>query len=432
VSIGSPPLSGAIYEKTLDCVHCGLCLTACPTYLETGRESASPRGRIYLMRGVAEGRLARHEALAEEAYLCLGCRACETACPAGVEYGHLLELTREAVDDAGWRPRWRIALERLALRRLVPERRRLAAAMTLLRVVQRLRLPQAGASALRLLPVPPLRRLGERLADATALMPPVPPHRERRELPLFTSASGERRGRVALFTGCVMSEVFADVHRATHRVLVANGFDVWVPTQQGCCGALQAHSGDLGFARELARANARAFEARGLDAIVVNSAGCGAALRDAEQWLGAEGRAMAGRVRDVLEWLDEVGLRDPPGRVEKRVAYDDPCHLVHGQGVAAAPRRVLRRIPGLELVEHADAARCCGAAGIYNLTQPEMSRAVRDAKMERLEAVAPEIVATGNPGCLMQIRAGARACGLACEVVHPVELLDRAYRGAGP
>jgi len=228
----------------------------------------------------------------------------------------------------------------------------------------------------------------------------------------------------------VMAELFGEVNRATVRVLSQNGFDVSVPRDQGCCGALLAHAGELDTARPLARRNVRAFagdEDGPFDAVVSNSAGCGAALREVEQWLPGEGESLAGNVRDVCEWLDAAGLRAPGGRVEARVAYDDPCHLVHAQRVAAAPRRLLESIPGLELVPHADASTCCGAAGTYGLLQPEMSAEVLEAKMKCLEAASPEIVATGNPGCLLQLRAGVRARGLAMRVVHPIELLDAAY-----
>jgi Fe-S oxidoreductase len=232
---------------------------------------------------------------------------------------------------------------------------------------------------------------------------------------------------VALFVGCVMAELFADVHAATVRVLARNGFEVWVPRDQGCCGALHAHAGDAEAARALARRNVAAFADAPVDAWIVNSAGCGAALREAGTWLPGEGERLAGSVRDVCEWLDAAGLVAPVGRVAGRVCYDDPCHLVHGQRVREAPRRLLRAVPGLELVAHDDPAACCGAAGIYNLTHPAMSGAVLERKMAALAAADPDWIATGNPGCLMQLRAGAAARGLRARVVHPIELLDQAY-----
>jgi len=404
-----------ILEKALDCVHCGLCLSACPTYRETGRESSSPRGRIYLLRAVAEGRISLEGLAAEEAYLCLGCRACETACPSGVEYGSMLELARAAIGSEGIRTGWARKLERFVMRELLIRPRRLAAALTGLRFIQ-----VTGLDRLA-------RFLPPSLGELASSVPRVPPARERRRLPLVTPAVGEKRGRVAFFVGCVMPELFGVVNAATVRVLARNGFEVVVPQGQGCCGALHAHSGDLDFARGLGRVNLEALGSVEMDAVIVNSAGCGAALRDLEQWLPGEGARLGDRVRDVTEFLDEVGLRPPTGRIEARVCYDAPCHLVHGQGVDAAPRRLLKAIPGLTLVSHDDPTSCCGAAGIYNLTQPEMSHAVLARKMEALAAVDPDFIASGNPGCLMQLRAGSEAAGLRAGVLHPVELLDRAY-----
>jgi glycolate oxidase iron-sulfur subunit len=406
-----------IGRLALDCVHCGLCLESCPTYRETGREISSPRGRIYLMRGVAEGRIPLGATLAEEAYLCLGCRACETACPSGVRFGAMVELARAEVEQAGLRRGALRRLERLVLRGVVPHRRRLRALVTLLGVAQRLGLDRA------LLPLLPAG-----LRAAHALLPPVPPRRERRPLPERVPAEGERRGRVGFFAGCVMAELFAGVNAATLRVLARNGFEVVVPRGQGCCGALHAHAGDEERAHELARRNARAFAAAGVDRVVVNSAGCGAALRDAGRWLPGEGEALAAKVCDIAELLDAVGLRPPPGGVRASVCYDDPCHLLHGQRVGDAPRRLLAAIPGLRLVPHDDPGSCCGAAGTYNLTHREMSQAVLRRKVASLAAADPDLVATGNPGCAMQLRAGLRAAGLRAQVVHPVELLDRAYR----
>jgi glycolate oxidase iron-sulfur subunit len=404
----------AIYEGTLDCVHCGLCLSSCPTYRATGRETSSPRGRVYLMRGVAEGRLPL-EALAEEAYLCLGCRACETACPSGVAFGSLLEETRAEVERAELRRGPAVRLERFALRRIVPRPAALRAVVSLLGVVQRLGLDRL---ALPFLP--------RALRELHALAPAVPPRSGRARLPERTPAQPPLRGRVALFEGCIMPELFGAVNAATARVLSREGFEVVVPRGQGCCGALHAHAGDADFAHELAATNVATFASGEFDALVVNSAGCGAALREYGRWLGPAGSGLAGRVRDVCEFLDEVGPRAPCGPLAGGVCYDDPCHLVHGQRVEAAPRRLLARIPELRLVPHREAASCCGAAGIYNLTHRAMSRAVLERKMDALAEADPDWIATGNPGCLMQLRTGARLRGLRAEVVHPVELLDRA------
>jgi len=399
VSEGQSELA-ALLPGTLDCVHCGLCLPACPTYRLTGRETSSPRGRVYLMRGLAEGRIELGAAVAEEAYFCLGCRACETACPSGVRFGALLEQTRAAVEHAGLRTGPEKRVETFALRALLPHPRRLAWAFSLLALVQK-----SGAGRLA-------RFLPKRLAEAWRLLPEVPPRSQRRRLPRTFPAEGARRGRVLLFEGCLMPELFGAVNDATARVLARNGFEVVVPEGQGCCGALHLHAGDPDSAHELEHANVAAFA--GVDAIVVNSAGCGAALREG---------ALGARVRDVCEFLDEVGLVAEPPPHAGSVCYDDPCHLVHAQRVAAAPRRLLARVPGLRLVPHDDPASCCGAAGIYNLTHPEASQAVLARKLDALAAADPDWIATGNPGCLMQLAAGARARGLRARVVHPVELL---------
>ena len=405
-----------IYERTLDCVHCGLCLPVCPTYQETGRENSSPRGRIYMFRAVAENRTPLSDLIAEEAYLCLGCRACETACPSGVKFGSMLELARAEINRSGLRRGWAVRLERWALRVLVANPRSLSVAMSLLRASQRLRVDRLVAA---LLP--------KSWREIYALAPVVPPASERMPLPPFTPALGEKRGRVALFVGCVMPELFGAVNAATVRVLSRNGFEVVVPKSQGCCGALHAHTGDRDFARDLARRNLEAFAAVDFDAVIVNSAGCGAVLRELEEWFPGEGASLGRLVRDVSEFLDAVGLRPPEGRIESRVCYDDPCHLVHGQRVDAAPRRLLEQIPGLQLQAHDDPTGCCGAAGIYNLTHRVMSRAILDRKMQSLGVADPDYIATGNPGCLMQLRAGVAAAGLRAAVVHPIELLDQAY-----
>ena len=410
-----------ILEESLGCVHCGLCLSACPTYRQTGRETSSPRGRIYLMRAAAQGRIEPDGLLAEEAFLCLGCRACETACPAGVRYGRLVELTRSRVRQRGLLPR----VERLLLRQLIPRRARLARAFDGLRALQRTRLDALVGS---LLP--------RRLREARALLPAVPPRGQRGMPPETLAPEGPRRGRVGFLAGCVMSELFADVNAATLRVLSRNGFEVVVPPTQGCCGALQAHAGDANFAAELAAHNARGFEAAGVDAVISNSAGCGAAMRDSAGWLADSGRLLADsgswlaeHARDVSSFLDEQGWRAPLEPLPLRVCYDDPCHLVHAQGVEAAPRRLLQAIPQLELVPHADPGACCGAAGTYNLTQPEMAGAVLDVKLDSLAAADPDVVATGNPGCMMQLAAGLSRRGLRARVKHPVELLDESSGG---
>jgi glycolate oxidase iron-sulfur subunit len=328
----------------------------------------------------------------------------------------MLELTRAAVEDAGLRrgpARW---LERIALRGVLARPRRLRLLFDLLSLAQRLRLDRL---ALALAPRG-LRELGD-------LLPAAPPRSEREPLPERIPAQGEPRGRVGFFVGCLMPELFGATNRDSVDVLAHNGFEVVIPRAQGCCGALHAHAGDEAFAHALARRNAEAFASAGVREVVVNSAGCGAALRDAARWLGPAGAALAQGAIDISQFLAREGLRPVAGRFDARVCYDDPCHLVHGQKVSAAPRQLLEQVPGLTLVAHDDPASCCGAAGIYNLTHREMSRAVLERKLRALAAADPDVIATGNPGCLMQLRAGVARAGLRAEVLHPIEILARAY-----
>ncbi len=369
------------------------------------------------MRAFAEGRIAGEGVLAEEAFLCLDCRACETACPSGVSYGALVEHVRAELRERGALRGRASRLELLALRGVLARPARLRAALSGLRLLQRLGIDTWLT-----------RRLPRSLAGVLERAPRVPPGRERRPLPRRISAGGVPRGRVAYFRGCVMPELFGRVGRATVTLLARQGFEVWVPPGQVCCGALHAHAGDEVFARRLLAANLEAFGGE-VDAVVVDSAGCGAMLREAPRLLGGAAEGLARRVRDPLELLDEAGLRPLPGRFEARVAYDDPCHLVHASKVAAAPRRLLAGVPGLELVDHRDPGACCGAAGTYALTHPEMSDRVLARKLDALCEVDPDVVASGNPGCLMQLERGFRQRGLAVRVLHPVEILAAA---AGP
>lgn len=414
----------AHYARSLDCVHCGLCLPVCPTYRISGRETSSPRGRIYLMRAEVDGRLAGGPAYAEELQYCLVCRACETVCPSGVQFEALIEHARADLRARAPRRGLAGALERFLLRRVVPKRRALGLA----------------ADALSLYTKSPLgrwlRRSGilERIlpgaARREAFTPQVPPRSRRQGLPEFIPARTHRRGRVAIQEGCVASQLFQDVNEATIRVLTSNGWEVVLWRSPSCCGALHAHAGDLEFARKLAKRNCKAFEASGAEWFVHNSAGCGSHVKQYARLLETDptwrerAAAVAERTKDVCEFLVQKGYEPRPPMPPVKVAYDEPCHLVHGQRVSSEPRRLLQSIPGLQWVELAGSTDCCGAAGLYSLERPEDSLAVLDAKMRAIAASGCEVVATGNPGCLLQLRAGVARAGLGIRVLHPIQLLD--------
>lgn len=417
-------------EVLLRCVHCGFCLPTCPTYAETGLEPDSPRGRIHLIRSVAEGRLTFSPAVVRHLSLCLDCRACETACPAGVEYGRLIEPVRAAIERARPGGPLRRLARRVALDGLLPHPRALRLAGWFLRLYQGLGLQTLlrRSGLLRLLPT--------RLAAAEALLPALAPDGGG-ALPERVPAEGERVGRVAFLHGCVQDVIFRHHNRATLRLLARNGYEVVVPRGQRCCGALHAHAGSPERARALARVNIAVFEAAGAETLVVNAAGCGAHLKQYDRLLhddpdwASRARALARTVADVTEVLARRPLRGPLGPVPLRVTYHDPCHLAHGQRVRTEPRALLRAIPGLGLVDLAESELCCGSAGIYNLTEPEMAERLLARKVRHLVATGAEAVVTANPGCLLQIAAGLRARGVPMRVYHVVELLDRAYRAGG-
>lgn len=406
------------YAKSLDCVHCGLCLEACPTYRVLGLETDSPRGRLYLMRALAEGRIEDPTAIRPHLDRCLDCRACESVCPSGVRYGEILETARSTMEKAQPRRGFKAWLRRFLLWHVVARQRRLRVAFALGRGLELLGVRRL-ARAVRLL-----------RPHQDALLPPVPPARERRSLAGVHRPAGASRGDVFVFTGCVMEQMFGRVNRATIDLLVLNGFTVHVPAAQTCCGALLVHDGQVERARTLAQANVGAFA--GSAPIVLNSAGCGCAMREYGHLLQTDaGRAFGQRVRDISEFLAEAGLSAPPAPRTQRLAYDDPCHLCHGQGVSEPPRALLRQIPGVEMVEHADPQDCCGSAGIYNLLQPVLAQEIGRRKAATLIASGADLVVTGNPGCMLQLRAHLALAGSKADVLHLVEVLlpEAAARG---
>jgi glycolate oxidase iron-sulfur subunit len=425
--------AGPSLDDLRTCIHCGMCLQACPTYRITGLETESPRGRIHLMEAVRTGKAPLAPEVTVHFDRCLACRACEIVCPAGVPYGRLIEDTRalQASSTAQRRPLSISGLLRsFFFGWLLPHPGRLRIVARVFSLYER-----AGLRALlrrsRL-----LRLLPRRLRMMEGVLPPL----TRRPFSLARGgtlrARGDRSGRAALLTGCVMAVAYGDVHEATARLLARGGLEVVVPSDQVCCGALHAHAGEREGAVALAKQNVAAFERAEADVIVVDAAGCGAHLKHygellahEPQW-SARAEAIAAKTRDLSEVLVEK-LRDVPlGPLALRVTYQDACHLAHAQGIREQPRALLRRIRALELVETPDADRCCGSAGIYNLVQTEYASRLLDAKMSDIRSTSAEAVVSGNPGCMLQLRFGAERDGSALRVYHLAEVLEQAARAA--
>ncbi len=404
-----------------DCVHCGFCLPTCPTYQLWGEEMDSPRGRIYLMDLAERGEIELQGAFTEHIDACLGCMACVTSCPSGVQYDRLLEATRPQIERAVPRSRGE-RLFRDGIFALFPHRRRLRAAAVFGVLYQKLRLSRVAERVL-----PP------RLRAAQSLLPPVRLREAFAGLPRRVRPSGPTRRRVALLSGCVQDVFFHEVNAATQRVLAAEGCEVLTPRDQGCCGALGLHAGREEHAVARARRTIETFERLPVDDIVVNVAGCGSSMKeygtllaDDPEW-AERARALSAKVRDVSEVLAELEPRAPRHPVEARVAYHDACHLRHAQGVWSQPRQVLRTIPGVEVVDLPDAELCCGSAGVYNLLQPEAAADLGRRKADNVLSVHPDLLVTANPGCLLQIARHLDTDDLPLQ--HPVQLLDRSIRG---
>ena len=411
------------YKALLDqCIHCGLCLPACPTYAVDQMEADSPRGRIALMRAASEGRIPLDGAFAEHIDLCLGCRACETACPSGVQYGALVDVARAEIHAILPSTEVEDAVRRLALGELLPHTGRLRVAARALTFYQR-----SGLQSL----VDRTGVLPERLQEMESLLPPLSLDYPDYSRP--APAIGERRGAVAFFHGCVQDAFFAGVNRASIRALQRNGFEVHFPTAQTCCGAAHSHTGELALARDLARRNLDAFDPDAYVAIINNAGGCGAALKEYDHLLADDplyadaARRFVAKVQDITEFLADNLHNPPAGPLNLRVTYADSCHLRHVQHVVQQPRDLLRAIPGLTLVELTHPDMCCGSAGVYNLLHPDMAGLVLDAKLDDIEHAAVDVIAVTNTGCHMQLIHGARKAGLGTRVMHVVELLDLAY-----
>jgi len=415
------------YSHYQQCVHCGLCTASCPTYLETSDENDSPRGRIYLMRAIADGRVGASAEVRHHLDLCLDCRACETACPSGVQYGQIIEPFKVALHASAPPGERTSTLQKFILHHLFPHAARVKAALAPARFLQKMgALGFAEKVGLtRLLP-PTLRRM-------QAMLPTLSGSGSK--LPAILPPIGPKRARVALFLGCVADAMFPETNAATARVLQANGCEVVTPPSQGCCGAIHYHSGSEGPALDLARKNLAVFDPDRFDAIIVNAAGCGAMVKDYAHLLppGDQDAAkkFVAKVRDVSEFLMELGPIPPKFSIPAKVTYHDPCHLCHGQQVRNQPRQLLAMIPLLQLVPLDESELCCGAAGTYNLTQPEMSERLGRRKLDHITETGASIVATGNVGCILQIARQAKQAGSKVQVVHPIDLLDQAYRGPG-
>ena len=419
------------YSVVQQCMHCGLCLPSCPTYEATLAERHSPRGRIALMRAIADGQIEASPAFGEEIYFCLGCLACTTACPAGVDYAHLFEEARAEVEESGaLRKLSRNAIRAVTVGGLFMDLRWLRGVGRLLRWYQRWGLQRlVRASGL-------LRLLPRRLRELEAMTPDIEPAFSEQLIPEVLPAAPPRRYRVALLIGCAQDLLFSRVNRDTAEVLAANHCEVVTPRNQSCCGSLHAHNGELDLAARLARRNLEQFPPESFDAIITNAGGCGSHLKHYARLLKDDAayveraRQWDRKVKDIHEWLMAIGVRAPAARAARALAvtYHESCHLAHGQQITQEPRDLLRRIPGLVLHELTESTWCCGSAGIYNLTQPQMAQALMNRKLDHIAATGAATVATANPGCLLQLILGARQRGLPLRVAHPVSLLAEAYR----
>ena len=417
---GNQPKVGTLdLAELYKCVHCGLCLNQCPTYRVTRLEPESPRGRIHLVKAAADGRIELNDRFKEHIYLCLLCRACESACPSGVQYGRIAETAREHIGPPGSAGTRRIL--NFVFTQMLPHAGRLKLIFTLLRLYQRTGL-QKLARAL----------LPKKLRDMDAMLPTIPKTFFQPDASVLP-AIGPRRARVAMLNGCVMPLLFGAVNDATARVLRRNGCEVVFPEKQICCGALNIHNGENVAAKKMARQNIDAFLAAGVDAIIVNAAGCGAAMKEYDYLLrddaeyAEKAERFSAQVKDAGEFLAGLGLVGAMAPINLTVTYQDPCHLAHGQKIRSQPRRLLQAIPGLKLIELEGSDRCCGSAGIYNLTHAGMSQLLLEEKMHSVGATAADAIVAPNPGCMLQLAYGAKRYGPDLPVYHLMDLLDRAY-----
>lgn len=414
-------------KKWADCVHCGMCLESCPTYEITGQEQHSPRGRVHLIKSVAEGKISVNEQFTDPVFACLDCRACTTACPANVDVGGLIEEARGQIRQAMPLTGWKGMISKFFLKELFPHSHRLEAAGSLLKLYQKsgMQKMMRTTGMLNMMPT--------HLAEMEHVMPKITRSvRKKYKKKRVLKAKAERKAEVAFLTGCIMDVMFSDINEATLNVLRRNGNDVVIPPSQTCCGALHVHAGDRDMGRQLAKKNIEAFQHA--DTVIVNAAGCGCMLKEYpelfreedQEWL-EKAEVFAEKVQDISKYLHDTGYRPPQTTLHKRITYHDACHLAHGQGVREEPRDILLSIPGVEMVHMANADRCCGSAGIYNLTNPDMAGAVLQSKMEHVPHDV-EMISMGNPGCMLQMALGVKKYGRSQQIVHTVQLLEWAYQ----
>jgi glycolate oxidase iron-sulfur subunit len=411
-------------SKWADCVHCGMCLESCPTYEQSGEEQQSPRGRVYLIKAVAEGKLNVDEHFAEPVFSCLDCRACTTACPVDIDVGGLIEEARGQIRQAIPLNGWKGAVNKFFLHGVFPHHNRLRSLGGLLRFYQKSGM-QKVVKKTKLIHIIP-----QHLAEMESIMPEVKVS-VRKKFPSEIKAKGETKHKVAMLTGCVMDVFFSDINESTINVLTRNGNDVSIPKNQTCCGALHVHAGDREMGRKLAKQNIEAFE--NVEKVIVNAAGCGCMMkeyaelfRDEPEWK-VRAKEFEEKVVDISKYLHDTGYEKPKAMMNTRITYHDACHLAHGQGIRKEPREILLDIPGVEMVQMPNADRCCGSAGIYNITNPEMADAVLKSKMENVPEDV-EMISMGNPGCMMQMALGVQKYGRNQKIVHTVQLLDWAYQ----
>jgi glycolate oxidase iron-sulfur subunit len=431
MSAATSYLKNLDYSVVQQCMHCGMCLPTCPTYDATKLERNSPRGRIALMRAIADDRLEATQTFADEMYFCLGCLACMTACPAGVNYAELFEHARAEAERVGvLRNPKRNFIRWFTVGWLFMDLRRLHLLGLVMRLYQQLGIQGfiRRSGIMKLMPA--------RLREMEAMTPQVQAHFSSDLISPVTGAIGPRRYCVAMLTGCAQDLIFSDVNRDTVEVLARNGCEVITPPEQHCCGSLHAHNGEWELAQELARRNIDQFPPEEFDAIITNAGGCGSHLKHYSHLLEKDARYAKRavlwdeKVKDIHEWLAKIGIESPRvnGAAPMSVTYHESCHLCHGQKVTAQPRQVLRAIGNVKLTELPESTWCCGSAGIYNITQPEMANELLERKVKHIKSTGAQVVATGNPGCLLQVINGCERAGMNVRVAHPVTLLAEAYR----